>query len=277
MGQTGVKNNRRLFSISGGDPSLPARIIVLENNEYKILYFASISKATGTITIPTGATILLDQFYSGGDAIVETLVNGQPSEQSPVTAGGAVVSVSSFDASGNYTLSGTPSSYPVALVYILKIKAVDYQNLVTDNIMAMENVITSTLLFQGVFAATSLGDSITYYFSNMDGLSATGTQGFSKFGFDKNKKIISVVLTCSQNVNYSNESVSLYLRKNATTDYAITTTLDLSTVGLNTSKVFYYDVDIDVTTGDDYEFKIVTPAFATNGTNSRWHIELYGY
>lgn len=140
MGQTGVKNNRRLFSISGGDPSLPARIIVLENNEYKILYFASISTATGTITIPTGATVLLDQFYSGGDAIVETLVNGQPSEQSPVTAGGAVVSVSSFDASGNFTLSGTPSSFDVSLIYILKIKAIDYSNLTIDNIMAMDEV-----------------------------------------------------------------------------------------------------------------------------------------
>lgn len=140
MGQTGVKNNRRIFSISGGDPSIPSRVTTLENNEYKILYFASISAATGTITIPTGATVLLDQFYSGGDAIVETLINGQPSEQSPVTSGGAVVSVSSFDTSGNYTLSGTPSSYPVALVYILKIKAVDYQNLVTANIMAMESL-----------------------------------------------------------------------------------------------------------------------------------------
>ena len=134
-----------------------------------------------------------------------------------------------------------------------------------------------TLLFQGSFAATNLVDSIIYYFSNMNGLSATPTQSFSKFGFARNRKITRVVLTCSQNVNFSNESVGLYLRKNATTDLTITTTLDLSTVGLNTSKVFYYDVDIDVTTGDDYEFKIVTPAFATNGTNSRWHIQLYGY
>lgn len=134
-----------------------------------------------------------------------------------------------------------------------------------------------TLLFQGSFAATNLVDSIIYYFSNMDGLSATPTQSFSKFGFARDRKVTRVVLTCSQNVNYSNESVGLYLRKNATTDLTITTTLDLSTVGLNTSKVFYYDVDIDVTTGDNYEFKIVTPAFATNGNFSRWHIQLYGY
>lgn len=151
------------------------------------------------------------------------------------------------------------------------------EDAVYDALALKANTTDTHLLFQGAFYATSLGDSITYYFSNMNGLAATGTQSFSKFGFDKNKKITNVVLSCSQNVNYSNESVSLYLRKNATTDSTITTSLDLSTVGLNTSKVFYYTVNIDVTTGDDYEFKIVTPAFATNGTNSRWHIELYGY
>ena len=140
MAQSSLRNNKRLFSVSGGDPSLPDRVTYLENNEYKILYFQTISAATGTITKPTNSTILLDQFYEGGDAIVETLVNGQPSGQSPLTAGGAVVSVSSFDTSGNFTLSGTPSAFDVALVYILKIKAEDYQNLTIANIMAMEDL-----------------------------------------------------------------------------------------------------------------------------------------
>ena len=133
-----LKNTRKIFTGVGGDPSLDPRITNLENNEYKILYFETISAATGTISKPTGSTILLDQFYSGGDAIVETLSNGQPTGQSPLTVGGSVVSVSSFDASGNYTLSGTPSSFPVALVYIFKIKAIDYVNLTIDNIMSME-------------------------------------------------------------------------------------------------------------------------------------------
>lgn len=151
------------------------------------------------------------------------------------------------------------------------------EDAVYDALALKANTTDVHLLFQGSFAATNLGDSVNYYFSNMDGLSATGTQSFSKFGFDRNKKITKVVLTCSQNANYSNEPVSLYLRKNAATDYTITTSLDLSSVGLNTSKIFYYTVDIDVTSPDDYELKIVTPAFSTNGTNSRWHIELYGY
>lgn len=138
MGQSAVKNPKKIFSQAGSDPALNNRVTNLENNEYKILYFETISSATGTITKPTGATILLDQFYSGGDALVETLSNGQPTGQSPLTIGGAVVSVTSFDTSGNYVLSGTPSSYPVALVYIFKIKAIDLPNLNMTNIMQMD-------------------------------------------------------------------------------------------------------------------------------------------
>lgn len=143
----------------GMSPSELARLEYLEDNEYKILYFTTISAATGTITKPTNSTILLDQFYEGGDAIVETLVNGQPSGQSPLTAGGAVVSVSSFDTNGNFTLSGTPSAFDVALVYILKIKAEDYQNLTIANIMAMDDTSERNNIDQ--YAVTSGTDTYT--------------------------------------------------------------------------------------------------------------------
>lgn len=146
------------FQPSGGiSPADLARLTKLENNEYKILYFATISATTGTITKPTNSTILLDQFYSGGDAIVETLSNGQPTGQSPLTAGGSVVSVSSFDTSGNYVLSGTPTSFDVALVYIFKIKAVDYSNVTVENILLMgtlETTATIGAIINGANTAT---------------------------------------------------------------------------------------------------------------------------
>jgi hypothetical protein len=110
----------------------------LSANEFKVLYFASIVSAASAIAIPTGATVLLDELQ-GLDAIVETLdVNGEPTGQTPVTAGGVPVTVTSFDAAGNYVLSGTPSAFPVALLYVLKIGSLDWQNLVTDNIIAFE-------------------------------------------------------------------------------------------------------------------------------------------
>lgn len=141
MSQSSVKQ-KRIFSILS-DVSVPDRVTYLENNEYKVLYFQAISASTGTITAPAQSTILLDQFYEGGDAIVETINNGQPTGQSPLTTGGAVVSVTSFDTAGNYSLSGTPVSSPVALIYILKIKGKDYQNLNVNNILSMTTTETT--------------------------------------------------------------------------------------------------------------------------------------
>jgi hypothetical protein len=128
-----IKNPRKVFSSSGSD--LSARITVLENADIKIIYFASISAASGTITAPTGATILLDSLQQGIDAVVSTIVNGQPSMVTPVTSGGAFITVSSFDTGGNYVLSGTPASTPIALIYVFKIKAINYSNVTVGNIV----------------------------------------------------------------------------------------------------------------------------------------------
>jgi hypothetical protein len=162
MGQTAIKNYKKLYSQTGGDPSLATRVTTLENNEYKITYFAEISDSTGTITIPTGATILLDQLQGGVDAYVCTIQNGQPTGNFPQTALGVTVDVTSFDALGNYTLSGTPSSYPVALIYILKIKAKDYSNLDITKILDLEDV--------GVSAVNLIREEFTY---------VSGTQDFT--------------------------------------------------------------------------------------------------
>lgn len=147
---TVIKNTRKIFvNNSGGggsDPSLGARVTVLEDNEYKITYFEAVSSASGTVTIPTGATILLDQFQGGIDAYVSTIVNGQPTGILPTTSGGTPVDVSYFDSLGNYTLTGTPSSFDVALIYRLSIKAVDYSNLIIDNILDLESNFRSDIL-----------------------------------------------------------------------------------------------------------------------------------
>lgn len=118
------------------------------NNEYKIAYYQEISSSTGTITVPTGATILLNQLAGGADALVST-IDGVPTGSFPQTSGGVQVDVTSFDSSGNYVLSGTPSSYPVALIYWLKISAADYPNLDIDNIIE-ENI---PLLVDNIYTA----------------------------------------------------------------------------------------------------------------------------
>jgi len=151
--------DRRLFtSDAGGSPaviSIAARTTVLENNIYEVTYFESVSSTTGTLTIPTGATIRLGKLPGAADALASTITSGDPTGTSPVTAGGEVVSITSFDASGNYTLSGTPSAYPVAIIYILTITALNWSNLNIDNIMEF-NAVNS---YKGSFGFTVDGGS----------------------------------------------------------------------------------------------------------------------
>lgn len=141
MGQSAIKNPRRIVVLPGGggtDPALEARVEYLEDNTYKITYFAEINGTTGTITKPTNSTILTDQFFGGVDAYVSTIQNGQPTGIFPQTAGGVAVDVTSFNTAGDFVLNGTPSAYPVALIYKLSIAAINWQNLDQDYVLDME-------------------------------------------------------------------------------------------------------------------------------------------
>jgi len=127
-----ISEVERLFKLLSTD------IEKLKGNEYKVTYFTEIGGTAGTITIPQGATILLDQFSGGVDAYASTIDTGQPTGIFPETTGGDPVDVATFDALGNYTLTDTPSAYPVALIYVLKISAIDYSNLNLNNILSIK-------------------------------------------------------------------------------------------------------------------------------------------
>lgn len=82
--------------------------------------FASIGSGTsGSLTLPSNSEVVLDDFGGTTDAVVTTISGGRPSFASAKTAGGTVVATT-LDASGNWSLSGTPSAYPVAIVYRVK-------------------------------------------------------------------------------------------------------------------------------------------------------------
>lgn len=132
-----VKHTRKIFINAGGstDPTLITRLETLEDNENYYIYKTQINTTTGTITIPTGATIVLDQFQGGADAFCSTISGSKATLEFPLNSSGVAVDVATFDALGNFTLTGTPSSYPVALIYILKIKSKDLTNLVESDIV----------------------------------------------------------------------------------------------------------------------------------------------
>jgi len=104
------------------------RLTTLEDKYVRCLWFESVNSGTsGTVSPPTESTILLDQWAAGVDALASKVSGGVPTLQSPQTAEGVTVTAS-LDVAGNYSLSGVPSAYPVAVIYAYKVKLKDLDN-----------------------------------------------------------------------------------------------------------------------------------------------------
>lgn len=134
MGQSVVRTSSRtkIFSQPGSDPSLANRVTVLENNVYKVTYYEIISGASGSITIPTGATINADEFGLSGNCVLSEIDgSNKPTYQSPQTAVGVVVTSSLNTSTGAWVKSGVTTSTNVALIYSINISALQYNNLNT--------------------------------------------------------------------------------------------------------------------------------------------------
>jgi hypothetical protein len=96
-------------------------------------YWEAVSAASGTIQIPSGSQILIDTFQGLEDALVSQISSGKPTFDAAVDGSSNRVSTT-FDTSGNYSLSATPSSYPVAIIFRVLIpeNLIDYNS---DNII----------------------------------------------------------------------------------------------------------------------------------------------
>jgi len=132
-----LKQNKRIFTSGGaGDPSIPARVTVLEDNEYKVTYYEIISGASGSLTLPTGATINAGEFGLSGNCVLSKIDgSNKPTFESPQTSGGTIVTASLNETTGAWVASGTYTDTNVALIYSIKIKAINYSNLTYDNII----------------------------------------------------------------------------------------------------------------------------------------------
>lgn len=108
----------------------------LQNNVYKVTYYEIVSGTSGTITPPGGSTINEGEFGLSGNAILSKVdINNNPTYQSPQTITGDVVTVSLNATTGQWVASGIYTDTNVALIYSLQINAVNYGNLVYDNII----------------------------------------------------------------------------------------------------------------------------------------------
>ncbi len=104
---------------------LTTRIAALEDKYVKALWYAEIGSGTsGTITPPANGTIVLNEFGNDVDAVTSTITTGKkPDFVSAKTAAGDIVTAT-LAANGAWTISGAPSAYPIALVYVYEIKLV---------------------------------------------------------------------------------------------------------------------------------------------------------
>lgn len=115
------------------------RVTNLENNEFKITYYEIVSGASGSLSVPTEATINEGEFGLSGNAILSKVdVSNKPTFESPKTAGGTIVTASLNTSTGAWTSSGTYTDTSVALIYSIKIKAKFYSNLDYDRIIESE-------------------------------------------------------------------------------------------------------------------------------------------
>lgn len=103
------------------DP-LDTRVTNLEDTYVRAYWFESVASGTsGTIAAPaSGATFVLNQWGAGVDALASKISSGVPTFESPVNASGTIITAT-LDASGNYTLSDTPTAYPVAVIFVYRV------------------------------------------------------------------------------------------------------------------------------------------------------------
>ena len=86
------------------------------------------SGTTGTLAAPANSTFVLDSWAEDVDAVVSTISAGtRPDIEHAREADGTIITTT-FNSSGDYTLSGTPSSYPVAIIFRYRVKFKDYDN-----------------------------------------------------------------------------------------------------------------------------------------------------
>jgi hypothetical protein len=164
-------SRKKIISQKGVDlTSIDTRITNLEQNEYKVTYYEIISGASGSITIPSGATINAGEFGLSGNCILSKIDgSNKPTFESPKTSGGTIVTASLNVSTGAWVVSGTYTDSSVALIYSIKIKAVYYSNLTYNNIIEtveLTDFPISQSITNGITNKTPSEDAVFDMFKN---------------------------------------------------------------------------------------------------------------
>jgi hypothetical protein len=201
-------------------------------------------------------------------------------EELPIVQGGSTVKTTInaiktfFEAAGTYL---TSANITQTITSGVTDKAPS-EDKMFDALALKRSITDEMLLNQTSFVATNLADGQTYFFGNLNQVANT-VANRGKFQFANNYTIKKAIITIFQGASsVSNESVSFYLRENNTTDKTITTSLDMSLAPQNVTKVYVISgLNLSVSSGTDYENKLVCPSWAINPNSVFCVIQYYGY
>jgi len=123
---------------------------------FRITYYEDITAISGTITPPQGATIILNNWPGGLDALVSKIVDNRPNYEN-----GGVTNIS-LDTSGNYLNSGAVPTSPAAFIYVIEISLADY-NLYIDRSKIIDQIDVSN-----EFTTLQVGDVSGGNYTNIE-------------------------------------------------------------------------------------------------------------
>jgi hypothetical protein len=125
---TGTVNNTKFGYLQNVTSDIQTQLDLTGQKYVRSTRFASIASGTsGTVALPGASTVVLNDFGGGTSALICTEVSSRPTFQTAVTTTGVLITAT-FDSLGNYTLSGTPSAYPVDIIYRVRQKIVDFDS-----------------------------------------------------------------------------------------------------------------------------------------------------
>jgi trimeric autotransporter adhesin len=226
---------------------------------------------TGSVTsVATGLGLSGGTITTTGTLLVDTASASILSRQraantyAPISVNGTVTSVATGSGltGGTITTTGT-------------IKA-------DTSLLATKYYTTTEKRVSIQFSSIALGapaDATNYYYGSYPGLAPTTTAGARGFVIPTACTItaasLSIIFT---GTNPTSENVSFFIRRANTTDYTISTTVNMS-VGANVPIYVVatgLSVPINGTASDFIEIKMTTPAWVTNPTNVFVSGVLYG-
>jgi hypothetical protein len=126
-----------------GDIGLSKRVSNLEDTYVRLEIFEEVSSTSGTLSVPTGASIVLDQFTEDVDAICTVIPTSgeRPLEEIETDSVGNLITVSlSGTGNADYTLSGTPQGAQYAIQYVVDTQLINLPNVNRDSILNTDEV-----------------------------------------------------------------------------------------------------------------------------------------